>query len=526
MADSPMPSDWPDLLPYLTPPELEELDKLLSGTGIPLWSPRPGPQTAAYHSPADVLGFGGGGGGGKTDLALGLAINEHHRSLILRREAAKPLRAVIDRAREILQGRGRLNENTGIYRLPHGRQIEFAGCKDIGDEQAFRGRPHSLIFFDEAEQFLKSQFMFICGWLRTTRTDERCRVVLAFNPPSSEEGQWIVDYFAPWLEPGHKHPAQPGELRWYAMIDGKEVEQGGPEVIPWNGERIQPKSRTFIPARYTDNPDLVATGYGATLQALPEPLRSQLLYGDFTVGRQDDAWQVIPTAWVRAAQERWTAERPCDEEGPWRLSVIGVDVAHGGLDQTILARRYRTWYAPLEKHPGTRTPDGFTAAGLVLAAQAESPTSAIHIDTIGWGASAADILRQRVVRGHVWPVNFAASTGRRDRSGLLEFCNLRAFAYWNMRESLDPLKGDGLMLPPDKELAADLTSPRWSNTVSGVKIESKDDIIKRIGRSPDCGDAVVLGNLPVGVFDPPKAPEPSRRRLYDERQTSGRWRMG
>jgi hypothetical protein len=42
-----------------------------------------------------------------------------------------------------------------------------------------------------------------------------------------------------------------------------------------------------------------------TLQSLPEPLRSQMLYGDFRAGVQDDPWQVVPTAWVEAAMARW-----------------------------------------------------------------------------------------------------------------------------------------------------------------------------------------------------------------------------
>jgi hypothetical protein len=46
----------------------------------------------------------------------------------------------------------------------------------------------------------------------------------------------------------------------------------------------------------TDNPYLLTTGYVATLQALPEPRRSQLLYGDFAVGTTADPWQVIPIA--------------------------------------------------------------------------------------------------------------------------------------------------------------------------------------------------------------------------------------
>ena len=41
------------------------------------------------------------------------------------------------------------------------------------------------------------------------------------------------------------------------------------------------------------------------LQSLPEPLRSQMLYGDFKAGMEDDADQVIPTAWIDAAMDRW-----------------------------------------------------------------------------------------------------------------------------------------------------------------------------------------------------------------------------
>ena len=41
--------------------------------------------------------------------------------------------------------------------LPGGRQIEFGGCKDPGDEQAYRGRPADLIVFDEADQFTEDE---------------------------------------------------------------------------------------------------------------------------------------------------------------------------------------------------------------------------------------------------------------------------------------------------------------------------------------------------------------------------------
>jgi hypothetical protein len=47
-------------------------------------------------------------------------------------------------------------------------------------------------------------------------------------------------------------------------------------------------------------------------------------------------------------------------------------------------------------------------------------------------------------------------------------------------------------LPPDPELEADLCAPRWSMQTNGIKIEAKEDIKKRIGRSPDSADAVVI----------------------------------
>src|SRR5690554_4376587 len=50
------------------------------------WIPQPGPQTDAVRSQADLLLYGGAGGGGKSETLLGLALTQHRRSLIMRRE--------------------------------------------------------------------------------------------------------------------------------------------------------------------------------------------------------------------------------------------------------------------------------------------------------------------------------------------------------------------------------------------------------------------------------------------------------
>jgi hypothetical protein len=63
-----------------------------------------------------------------------------------------------------------------------------------------------------------------------------------------------------------------------------------------------------------------------------------------------------------------------------------------------------------------------------------------------------------------------------------------------MREELDPGQDGGsiLALPPDASVKADLAAPRWELTARGIKIEDKDAIRKRLGRSPDEGDAIVM----------------------------------
>lgn len=472
----------------------------------PPWTPFPGPQTLAYESLADITGYGGSAGGGKSDLLVGLATTRHLRSLLLRREGAQT-RGLIDRAREILGNVGRLNEQFGIWRdLPGGRQIEFDGVKDPGDEQKHKGRPKDFIGIDEGDQFPEAVVRFLLGWLRTSVPGQRCRAVIGFNPPTSAEGRWVLAYFAPWLDKKHPKPALPGELRWYAMIKGVDTDVGDNRRFVIEGDErvydfdpskykptdiIRPQSRTFFPARVDDNPVYMETGYVGTLQALPEPLRSQLLYGDMAAGITDDPWQVIPTAWVQAAQARWTAEGGLGK----RLSSIGMDVARGGRDRTVLTLRRGNWFSEQIIYPGKETPDGPSAIAKVVPLIEGHAT--INIDVIGIGSSAYDFAVQQNL--NAVPMHAAEASEATDKSGQLSFFNKRAEWWWDLREGLDPNSGENLALPPDPELLADLTAFKWRLTRIGIQIESKEDVIKRIKRSPDKGDSIVYASAEVAA---------------------------
>lgn len=423
-----------------------------------------------------------------SDLELGLALTAHRKSIIFRKEAPQ-LRSLIERSREIIGDRGRFNENLGIWRLNDGRIIELASIPHDKDVSKYRGRDHDLKCYDEAQDLNEFKFRFTMGWLRSATPGQRCRAVLGFNPPSTPEGRWLIKFFAPWLDKKHPNPAVPGELRWFAMVDGVEVERPDGAPFDHGKERITPTSRTFFPARLADNPVLHASGYETRLQALEEPLRSQLLYGDFAAGELDDAWQAIPTRSVVAAQERWAARAE-----PGRLDAAGLDVAHGGKDKTVLSRRYGAWFAPLDVWAGAETPTGNAAAERVAPLVA-GVRQQVNVDAIGVGCSAYERLRE----DYDLParsVDFASSSHHCDRTGTFSMANMRAEAYWRLREALDPQTGDDLALPPDPEILADLTAVRYKVTPRGILIESKDDLRRRIGRSPDKGDAIALALLP------------------------------
>lgn len=389
-------------------------------------------------------------------------------------------------------GHGTFNQQNKTWQLEGGRTLEFGSVQAESDVDKYRGRPRDLNGFDELTEFSEAQFRFLGGWVRTTIEGQRCRVVCTFNPPTDARGRWVVRYFAPWIDKRHPSPAKDGELRWYAMVDGEEREVADGSPFEHNGETIEPTSRTFFSARLADNPRLMSQGYGRTLQALPEPLRSQLLYGDFDADSVSNPWQVIPTAWVEAAMGRWHERQP---DVP--MTALGMDVAHGGKDQTVLAPRYGDYFGELEKYPGSATPDGTTAAS--YAARLAGRHADIMVDAIGYGASAAERLSEEPPMGHglaSCAVNVGAGSRMTDRSGRFRMVNLRAEMYWRLREALDPEYGATLALPPDSELLADLTEPTYEIRPAGIKIESKDDIKARLsGRSPDCGDAVCLAML-------------------------------
>lgn len=501
------PAYWDALWEAATPEQRDEMMWLLDqDLAKHIWRAQVGRQSEAADSLAFILGYGGSAGGGKSDLVAGLSLTEHQRACIFRREKVQT-EGIIQRLTEILGGTNGYNSQKSIWKVTTSnipRLIEFAGLDNPTDHQKWQGRPHDLKAYDEVTEQREFQVRFTMGWTRSSDPNQRCRVLMTFNPPTTAEGRWVISYFAPWLDDKHPNPAKPGELRYFTTINGADFECAGPErFVMFKGEPlydfdtgdfrpekiITPKSRTFIPSRVTDNYFYVRSGYIETLQSLPEPLRSQMLNGDFSAGVEDDPWQVIPTAWIDAAMERW---QPREAKG--EMDSIGADVAAGGKDNMVIYARHGTWFDKSVKIPGIEIPQEragpIAASHIIMARKDRAPC---HVDVIGWGLSCCNFLTANDVQ--TIAVNFANKSDARTRDGKLQFFNKRAEVIWRMRETLDPESALPASLPPDPKLKADLASYRWELRPGGIFIMPKDEQKKKLGRSPDDGDACCMANI-------------------------------
>lgn len=450
------------------------------------WKPFPGsPQEMAFYSEAFECLYGGQAGGGKSSLSVGLSLcGPHHRVLILRREAAQ-LADLKFKIQELVASYG----GGSIVRLPD-RTIEVGGCQMTADWRKYKGREHSLKVFDELSEFEEAQYTSIIAWCRSG--SDPCRVLATTNPPSDRQsGRWMKKRWSPWLDKKNPNPALSGEIRYFVrQPDGTEIEVETQCPVEVEGTKIVPTSRTFIRASVSDNPIMMAAGYNQTLLSLPEPLRSQLAFGDWDAGEVDEAYQVVPGNWIKAAQDRWGPTPPKGIEQP---DLIAIDVARGGDDQTVIAWRYGHW-VDYRKIPGKQTPDGDSVASWVIdqlvLAGIDPAGPPILVDVIGVGSSAYDSLKRLGFNAKA--VNVATKSTWRDRSRKLGMVNLRAEYWWRVREDLEPSYESEIQLPPHPEVLGDLAAPHWKLVLKGIQIEKKEEIKKRIGRSPDVGDALVM----------------------------------
>lgn len=228
-----------------------------------------------------------------------------------------------------------------------------------------------------------------------------------------------------------------------------------------------------LPAPWLITPDWVATR--AKKWGVESPLYVAKVLGRFPESSVDT---LVGMADVEAAQER---ELIATGDGQW-----GLDVARFGSDNSELYYRrgdvvmFNWTFRHLDAIELSDWCEGII--------KQIDPGATVVVDSVGVGAGVADILRDR--NFNVW--DYTGSGKASDP----EFLNERAEFYWTLRQRFADGRIAGQI---DEELKEELIAIKYKFSKAKVQIEEKDMIKKRLGRSPDKADGLMLAFAPVAV---------------------------
>lgn len=205
------------------------------------------------------------------------------------------------------------------------------------------------------------------------------------------------------------------------------------------------------------------------------PMFQVRVLGDFPTSSDDS---VVGLAAVEAAQKREVA--PDDSQ-----IVVSCDVARYGADETVIVVR-RGLHARI--HSAYFGKSLMETAGRIMdAARSVSDYGVprIVVDDAGLGGGVTDRLREQGVKVEA----FNSATTAHDKD---IYPNRRSEAWFHFADMINDID-----LDPDDQLAADLVACRYTMDSSGRRaVEPKDHTKKRLGRSPDRADAILMAFAP------------------------------
>ena len=177
---------------------------------------------------------------------------------------------------------------------------------------------------------------------------------------------------------------------------------------------------------------------------------------------------------------------PVNEKQPL---ILGVDVARSGKDASCIVWRKGRNIIKYQKYHQLKNDE--IAYKIIEIIKKDNPVK-VNIDgTGGYGTGVIDFLRDKGYQSE--EINFSSRPFINDK-----YANRRAEIYGELR---DWLEGE-VSIPDDNEIEQDLTSFGYSHRGEKLILEAKDDVRKRIKRSPDIGDAIALTfAVPVNEYN-------------------------
>lgn len=272
-------------------------------------------------------------------------------------------------------------------------------------------------------------------------------------------------------------------------IDLKDIENGDwkekqDKIIKEKGDLITP---------YLITPTWVADKYSKW--GINSPLFQSKILAQFP---EQGERNLFPISWVELAMERW---HDIDEEEEVKKFLnlvisLGVDVAEHGNDTSVICPKIGRKIVEFKIYNDMDLMQltGFIKQYYRYIIDKYYRSTIINIDIIGIGSGVEGRLKEQGIQTTRVNVSEAPKGDIEERE---LFLNSRSQLYWYLRECLDPKDKDCIALPPNDLLLQDLTTMEYQiNSKGKIQVESKKDIKKKIGRSPDYADSVMLANAP------------------------------
>lgn len=169
------------------------------------------------------------------------------------------------------------------------------------------------------------------------------------------------------------------------------------------------------------------------------------------------------------------------EQGKLKTLKLGCDVGGGG-DYNVYCLRYKGFAVIVGYNKSNDTMVNVSEIERLMTEFPDLEAENISIDDIGIGRGVVDRLKEKDL-----DVNGVSVGSKSSKSDL--FMNLKAELYWKTKKWLER---DDTRLEESDKWGQLLWIKYKTNSERQIKIESKDDLKRRTGKSPDFAEALML----------------------------------
>jgi len=403
-----------------------------------------------------IMLYGGAMGGGKSHFGCQYSVDtcEKHpgiRGYMFRKESVTFKKTTLFTLRDDADGVRILDrpgwderESKQYFIHKNGSRIDYGGLGDNKDREKVKSMNIDFAFGDEVSEVEKLSAMLVESRVGRNPNFLPFSFVLYTSNP---EQCWLNDDFILQTLPGHGYV------------------QALPTDNPW------------LAAGYIEHLQKVFAHDPAMLKAYMEGIWGVIGMANSMYSAQDVANAmtriIIP---ADSAEEYW-----------------GVDVARYGDDETVLTSvcDYRSRIEDVWKKEGVDV----TSERIMARYKAASrKPRMIGIDDDGVGGGVTDILSRAKLP--VMGIKSGETQGVPDK-----FKNRKTMIKFRLKMMLERNRP---ALPDDLKLRTDLTSQKFRVKDGVIVAETKDELKKRLGRSPDRGDAIENAYHVANIYGGPK----------------------